>query len=309
MAQAPAPQPAAPAAAQPPAARANAPAAFTPATPPDKVVITVGDTKITAAQFNELIEMLPEQTRSQARGPGRKQFGDQVVRILTLAEEARRRKIDQNPVFKEQAEFQVDNLLAGRMFGELVQASDAELHQYYDEHKGEFEQIHARHILIRAAGSPVPLDPGQKELTDQEALAKAQDIRKQLLAGADFATLASKESDDSGSKGKGGDLSFFHRGQMIGPFEDAAFKLNVGEISEPVKTPFGYHIIRVEAKNPGTFEEAKPEIMRRVQQQKSQEALQELLKKTGSTMDPAFFGTAPPAPPAAPTGLGVSTPK
>ena len=285
LAQAPPPK-------APSAAPQKAAPAFTPAVSPDTVVITVGDTKITAAQFNDLIDMIPEQSRASARGPGRKQFADQIVRVLVMAEEAKRQKLDQSAAYKIQAQFQTDNLLAGRVFGEMGHASDAELHQYYDAHKPEFEQVHARHILIRAKGSPIPLDPGKKELSDEEALAKAKDVRSKLAAGADFAKLASEESDDTGTKGKGGDLGFFHRGQMIPPFEAVAFKLNVGELSEPVKTPFGYHVIQVEAKNAGTYEEAKPEILRKLQPQKAQAALEELVKKTPVVLDSAFFNTA-----------------
>ncbi len=95
----------------------------------------------------------------------------------------------------------------------------------------ETEQVHARHILVNT-----------------EAEAKA--IRQQLLAGADFAALAKKSSIDPGTKDKGGDLGWFGRGVMDPAFEKAAFSLKVGEISEPVKTSFGYHIIQVLARDP-----------------------------------------------------------
>lgn len=282
LAQPPAPGPAVPKTAAP---------AFTPSVPADQVVLSVGDVKLTVAQFNQLIEMLPEQRRSTARGEGREQFANDLVRVLVMAQEGRRLKLNEAPAFKTQSEFQVDNLLAGKVFAQLAQVSDADLHQYFDAHKSEFEQIRARHILVRAAGSPVQLEAGKKELSDQEALAKAQELRKKIAEGADFATLAGQESDDPGSKAKGGDLGFFHRGQSLPPpFEEAAFKMNVGEVSDPVKTPFGYHLIRVEAKNPGTFEEAKPDITRRLGPQKAQAALDELVKKASVTLDPGFFG-------------------
>ncbi|MBV9745003.1 MAG: peptidyl-prolyl cis-trans isomerase, partial [Acidobacteriia bacterium] len=150
-----------------------------------------------------------------------------------------------------------------------------------------------RHILIRASGSPSPAEPGKKELTDAEALAKAQEIRKKLADGADFAQLASTESDDTGSKTRGGDLNFFRHGQMVPPFEQAAFSMKVGEISEPVKSQFGYHIIKVEARK--TFEDSKPEIERRVRQEEGQKILDEMQKKANATLDPEFFGTSAPA--------------
>ena len=99
------------------------------------------------------------------------------------------------------------------------------LKAYYEAHKGEYEQVRARHILIRMQGSPVALPAGQKDLTEDEALAKALEIRQKIVDGADFADLARAESNDSGSSSNGGDLGFFKPGQMLPSFEEAAFAL------------------------------------------------------------------------------------
>jgi parvulin-like peptidyl-prolyl isomerase len=213
-----------------------------------------------------------------------------------LAEEGKRRKIDETAEYKTQLNFQSANLLAGKAFaqiGEAIKIDDADARKYYDAHKNEYEQVRARHILIRASGSPSPAEPGKKELTDAEALAKAQEIRKKLADGGDFAALASAESDDTGSKKNGGELPFFHRGQMVAPFEQAAFALKVGEISEPVKSPFGYHIIKVEAKK--GYEDSKAEIERKMRTEQAQKQLEELEKKSNVVLDPEYFGTGAPA--------------
>ena len=268
-----------------------------PAVPPDKVVISVGGTSFTAAQFSQLMEMLPEANRAAAQTPaGRRQFADEIVRVLVLADEGKRRKLDETSAYKTQTQFQSQNLLAGKAFQALTKPNDAELRAYYEAHQGDFEEVHARHILIRAKGSPVPADPGQKELTEDEALAKAQDLRKKIVEGADFSLLARTESDDS-SKQAGGDLNFFHRGQLVPPFEQAAFALKVGEVSEPVKTPFGYHLIKVEGKKTESFEEAKPEIEKKLQPQKGQGVVEDLVKKAMVNLDSDFFGTEPAAAP------------
>jgi peptidyl-prolyl cis-trans isomerase C len=272
-------------------------AASLPAAPPDKVIISAGDSKITAAQFTALIEMLPEQNRAAVKTvAGRRQFADEIVRVLVLAEEGKRRKLDQTPDYKAQTQFQAQNLLAGKAFVDMGKSSDAELRKYFEEHKAEFEQVHARHILIRVAGSPVPLDIGKKDLSDAEGLAKAQELRKKILAGADFAQVAAEESDD-GSKTAGGDLNFFRRGQMVPAFEQAAFAMKVGEISEPVKTPFGYHLIKVEEKKEPNFETAKPEIEKRLVPEKSKGVVEDMVKKAKVDLDPEFFGE-PDGPPA-----------
>ncbi len=282
--------------AQAPGSKPAAPA-FSPAVSSDKVVISVGEAKITANQFNQLIDMLPEQNRQAARGPGRKQFADEIVQVLVLAQEGKHRKLDEDSAYKVQAQFNAENLLAAKTFADIGRPDESELRKYYEEHKADFEQVHARHILIRAKGSPAPADPGKKDLTEEEALAKAQDLRKKIVAGADFAQIAAQESDD-GSKSAGGDLSFFKRGQMVPPFEQAAFALKVGEISEPVKTPFGYHLIKVEEKRVQSFEDARPEIEKRLGTNRSKAALDELVKKASVNLDPEFFGqaTAPASP-------------
>lgn len=274
----------------PPPAAATEPA---PVVPPDKVVLAVDDIKITAEQYNELVDTLPEQYRNTARGSGRRDFGANLVRVLVLAQEGRNRKIDQTPEFKLLEQIQIANLLAGKTFGQIadgIKVDEADLRAFYDAHKQDYEQVRARHILIRAAGSPAPGEPGKKELTDVEALAKAQEIRKKLAAGGDFAALAAQESDDAGSKDKGGDLNFFKHGQMVPAFDQAAFSMKVGEISEPVKTQFGYHIIKVEARK--TYEDSKPEVERRLRSELAQKALEDLQKKADSTLDPDFFGPA-----------------
>lgn len=266
-----------------------------PVVPPDRVVITVGDLKITAAQFDQMIDALPENYRAIARSGGRKQFADNVVRILVLAEEGRRRKINETSAFKTQAMFSEASMLAGLTSDDLkknAKLDDADLRKYYDAHKSDYELIRVRHILIRMRGSLLPLTPGQKDLTEEEALAKAQEIRKRLLAGENFADLVSTESSDTETIPNGGDTGFFHRGQRVPSFEEAAFALKVGELSEPVKTPFGYHIIRMEAKESKTFEKLRPDLEKKLRPEQVQRAIEELTVKSGASLDPEFFGIA-----------------
>jgi peptidyl-prolyl cis-trans isomerase C len=267
-----------------------------PVVAPDKVVIAVGDVKITAAQFDLIVDSIPEQSRASARGANRKMFADQLVKLLVLAQEGRRRKLDEAPSFKIQTMIQSSNLLAGMTYEQMnkeTKLGEADVRNYYELHKSEFEEVHARHILIRTQGSPVPVKPGQKDLTDSEALARAEEIRKKLQAGSDFATLALAESDDPQSAAKGGDLGTFKRGSMMPAFEEAAFALKPGELSQPVKSQLGYHLIQLEGRSMGkTFEEAKPELEKKMRPEAAQKALDELQKAGSVTMDPDFFGVA-----------------
>ena len=226
-----------------------APVAAT-ATDPNKVVLSVGDLSITAAQYDDIINTLPSQSQAAIRSMGKRAFGERIAELMVLSQEAEKRKLDQAPKLKEQIRFQRENLLAQAMFDELqkgLKVDDASVEKYYNEHKSEFEVLKARHILIRVKGAPMQAIPGKPELSDEEALAKAQSIRKRLEAGEDFATLAKAESDDTGSSAQGGDLGEFRKGMMIPPLEQAALVAKVGVVTDPVKTPLGYHLIKVES--------------------------------------------------------------
>jgi peptidyl-prolyl cis-trans isomerase C len=274
-----------------------------PSVPPDKVVVTVGDQKITAAEFDQIIQSLPPQYQGNARGAGRKQFADNMVKVLVLAQEGKRRKLDETPSFKIQTMFQNANTLAGLAYDQLgkdLKLDDAEIQKYYEAHKADFERVHARHILIRVQGSPLAVRPGQKDLSDAEALAKAQEIRKKIEAGESFDALAREASDDTGSGSNGGDLGFFGHNQMVPPFEEAAFKMKAGELSQPVRTPFGYHLIKVEERESKTLQEMKPELEKRMRPEMAQKSMEALQQKAGVELDPTFFGTAAATPAATP---------
>ncbi|MCU1260893.1 MAG: PpiC-type peptidyl-prolyl cis-trans isomerase [Bryobacterales bacterium] len=265
---------------------------------PNQVILTVGDEKITVKEYDTLVGALPPQYQTAARGAQKRQFAERLVQLKVLSKEAEKRNLDQQPTVKQQLAFDRQNVLAGALYTEMVKSAkvdDESARKYYNDHKADFEQAKGRHILIRFKGSQVPLRAGEKELTDEEALAKAQDLRKKLLAGGDFATLAKAESDDAGSGTNGGDLGTFKHGQMVPAFEQAAFALPAGQVSEPVKTQFGYHLIKVDEKQAKSFEEAKPEITEKLGPEIAKKELDELRKKSPVTFDDAYFGPAAPA--------------
>lgn len=144
-----------------------------------------------------------------------------------------------------------------------VLASDEEVKAHYEAHKDKYAtpEVKARHILVR-------VEPGASEETVNQARAKIEDIKKQLDRGADFAELANKYSDDKSNAEDGGDLGWFGRGVMVKEFEEAAFALEVGKISDPVKTQFGFHLIKVDDKRIRGFEEAKEDVRRDLTRQK-----------------------------------------
>ncbi|HVN05286.1 MAG TPA: peptidylprolyl isomerase [Bryobacteraceae bacterium] len=279
--------------ATPPVTAATAPNAKS--VPPDTVVLTIGDEKMTAADIGRFIDALPEQYRARIRANLR-QFADNIVNLKVMAQEAKRRKLDETPAFKAQVEFQTEELLARELSQNLqttTKVDEATAQKYYEQHKGEYVEVKASHILIREKGSPVPLRKDEKDLTDAEALAKAQEIRKKIADGADFATVAKAESDDVGSGAKGGDLGTFGHGRMVPDFEKAAFTIPVGELSQPVKSPLGYHIIKVESRQEKTFSEVRPEIERRLASDAVRKEVESLKESAHVVMNPDYFGATP----------------
>jgi peptidyl-prolyl cis-trans isomerase D len=124
-------------------------------------------------------------------------------------------------------------------------ATDQEIAQYYQSHQKDYQvpdEVKVRHILIQVA-------PNADAKTDAAAKQKAEDVLKQLKAGGNFAELATKYSDDPGSKTQGGDLGMIQRGVTVPAFENVAFSLKPGQLSDVVKTQFGYHILQVEGKD------------------------------------------------------------
>lgn len=176
--------------------------------------------------------------------------------------------------------------LLDKKFAGKVTVTDQEMKKFYDENPDYFktpERVRASHILVK-------VEPNASEADKAKARQKIEDVQKKVKKGEDFAALA-KQYSDCPSSAKGGDLDYFQRGQMVGPFQDAAFAMNVGEVSDIVETQFGYHLIKVTDKKPAgtvSFEESKDKIKSYLEQQKMGEEVSQYaaqLKKTAKIQE------------------------
>jgi parvulin-like peptidyl-prolyl isomerase len=184
-------------------------------------------------------------------------------------------------------------MLAQMLFRDLQATAKVDataVQKYYDEHKSEYEEVKARHILVRFKDSRVPLREGQKELSDAEAMAKAQELKKKLDTGADFAELAKAESDDTGTGAQGGDLGQFGRGQMVPEFDTAVFAQPVGKVGDPVRSAFGYHLIKVEERKSKTIDEMKDQIEKQLRPELAKQEVEAIKKVNAIGVDEAYFG-------------------
>ena len=200
-------------------------------------------------------------------------------------------KLDEGDAFQLRLKYHQRQALRDAYFDEKIRnsVSEEEAKKVYDERLKQVkpeQEIHARHVLVATE-------------------AEAKEIAERLSKGEDFAVVAKEKSKDVNAEG--GDLGFFGRGQMVKPFEDAAFALEVGKISAPVQTPFGWHIIKIEEKRDRelpSFEQVKEAILGQLVQQKAQqivtglrdsakiEVLDPEIKK--SMDDAQFRGEVPP---------------
>ena len=174
----------------------------------------------------------------------------------------------------------IDELLKTSVVKDIT-VTDEESRKYYNENQDQFkqaEQVKASHILIK-------VEPTASDEQKAEARKKIETVQGKLKKGDDFAAVA-KEYSEGPSKSRGGDLGFFGRGQMVKPFEDAAFAMDVEEVSGVVETNFGYHIIKVSEKKPAStssYSEVKDQLQQHLKQQKTRQAVEayveELRKK------------------------------
>ncbi len=186
---------------------------------------------------------------------------------------------------------------------EKVKIDDAELKKYYDGHMDMYkepEKIKAQHILVKA-------EEGKKD-QETKAKTKADALLAQLQGGADFAKLAKENSDDTSNKDVGGELGAFGKGMMVAEFEEAAWKLKEGELTAaPVKTRFGYHIIKRGASVPAMtkgFPEVKESIRAQLDREKKQKTFEDWLKQLKEKSKIEINEKMTAAPPAAPAAEG-----
>jgi len=250
----------------------------------DDAIAKIGDRKITVSDLNRVISYYDsEKQRAIEQHPQLKeQILRQMVHDIIVSERARKEGFDKRPDVKQNLEFFLNNLLAyeylQKEVGGKVTVSEEEIKDYYENNKDEFitpEMVKARHILIRT-------DRNATEMEKKKAKEKAEAILKRIKGGEDFVKLASEFSEDHGSKPRGGDLGFFPRGRMVKPFEDAAFALKPGEVSEVIESPFGYHIIKVEERKEALlepYEQAKENIREKLLQEKRTARVNEFLEK------------------------------
>ncbi len=248
----------------------------------DKVVakvngrsITEADVRLAEAEIGNDLGSIPAEQR-------RRVLVEYLIENHLLAEAAEGEKLGSGTAFDERMKYWQRRALRDAYFDKSVKGAvtEAEAKKLYDAQVAAAkpsEEARARHILV-------------------ESEVKAKEIFEKIAHGEDFARMAKEHSKDPGSKEEGGDLGYFSRGQMVPQFEDAAFKLKAGEMSQPIQSQFGWHIIKLEDKRQRgapPFDTIKERIMASLVHKKAQDMVQGLRDKAKlEFVDPALKAEA-----------------
>ena len=236
----------------------------------ENVLAVVAGKELTEAQFEAYLKSVPREQQMYAQNPQyREQYKEQFIDLYLFAQLGKDEKMDETDEFKEIMEGARRDILAQLSMRDMlidITVTDDEQKSFYEENKAQFGKgatVSAKHIL-----------------TDSEE--KCQTILKNIEAGEKTFEDAAREFSTCPSGAKGGDLGEFGKGQMVKEFEDAAFDAEIGKVVGPVKTQFGYHLIKVEKKNePKTaeFDEVKGQIFQQLLGKKQNDAYEAKVKE------------------------------
>ncbi len=235
----------------------------------DKVIATINGKAITDADLAVADSEIGADMGSLPEAQKRMSLLEFLIDNQLFAEAAEGEKLNSGPEFENRLTYLKRRALRELYFERVIKSSvsEADARKIYDEQvmqlKAE-EEVQARHILV-------------------ESEEKAKELKGKITAGGDFAVIAKENSKDPGSKDDGGNLGYFGKGQMVPQFEEVVFTLKKGDVSDPVKTQFGWHLIKIEdrrMKPPPAFDIVKDRITQSLLLQKAQQAATTLRAKS-----------------------------
>ena len=240
-----------------------------------KVLATVNGKEISNIDIDNAVKtMNPQQAMHFQSEEGKKRLLEDLINQELIYMDAKARKVDETEEFKKLMEQVEVNMLKQHAINEIFMSNpvtEEEAKAYYEEHKEDFrveEMAKARHILIKA----------ENEEGLEAAETRIKEIAAEIETGEKTFEQAAMDYSDCPSNMQGGDLGLFSKGQMVPEFEEAVFSMNAGEISSPVKTQFGYHLIKVEERHEAgisDFEEVKDDIAQTLGQVKQLKAYED----------------------------------
>ena len=269
-----------------------------PDLPDETVVATLEDgTRITMGDFRKIYAALPPQNQSAVLRD-RKNFLQQWSLMRKLAKMAEEQKLDQQSPFKEALDYNRMAILSQAELNDAVNkinVEQADVVKYYDINKEKYKTVKVKAIYVAFVAD------GKKGLTEEQAKAKAGKLLAEARGGADFGKLAKENSDDETSRAKDGDFATLQPTDSIpDAIRTSVFALKQGEITEPVRQPNGFYLLKAEEVNMRPLSQVRDQILHDLKQQRYQQWLEGLNRDTKVVINsPEFVGEkpAPAAPP------------
>lgn len=236
----------------------------------NKILAVAAGNEITEKDLNAIISRYPEDRRASFQTEqGKKQLIEQLISFELMNKFGKEIELDKTQEYKDAIESiskeVITSMAINKVLGDLT-VTDEEVKKYYEDNKEAFSQpatVSAKHILVA---------------TEEEAKKAKEEIANKELSFEE----AAKKYSTCPSKEQGGNLGSFSRGMMVPEFEEAAFNLEIGVVSEPVKTQFGYHLIVVDEKNEASvksFDEVKDMVLNQLMQQNQHKKYDQILKE------------------------------
>uniref|UniRef100_Q02AM9 PpiC-type peptidyl-prolyl cis-trans isomerase n=1 Tax=Solibacter usitatus (strain Ellin6076) TaxID=234267 RepID=Q02AM9_SOLUE len=284
------------------------PPATLPDVPDDTVIAIFGDgTKLTMAEFKRIYNALPPANQQMALRD-RAQWLHQWEMMRKLTKMAEQAKLDQESPYKEAIDYGRMNVLATAQITATVNAmtvEPAEIVKSYDSNKQKYTQVKVKAIYVAFSDdAAASTTKGKKPLTEAEAKAKVEKLKAALKGGADFVKLVKENSDDETSREKGGDFATLRYTDNIpDAFRAAVFALKKGDVSEPLKQPNGFYLLRAEEVTVSPLSEVRDDIYNQLKNDRATQWLDQVNRDSKvQIMSQEFVGhpAAPPAPPKAP---------
>ena len=236
----------------------------------NKVLAVAAGYEITEKDLNAIIARYPQDRRAAFQNDqAKKQLVEQLISFELMNKFGKEMKLDETQEYKDAMESISKEVITSMAINKIladITVTDEEVKKYYDENKSAFEKpatVSARHILVA---------------TEDEA----KNIKEEISNGTTSFSDAAMKYSTCPSKEQGGALGEFSRGMMVPEFEEAAFNAEIGKVTEPVKTQFGYHLIIVDSKNEAStknFEEVKDGVLQQLIQERQHKKYDEMLKE------------------------------
>jgi parvulin-like peptidyl-prolyl isomerase len=255
-----------------------------------KVVLEIGKYQVSDAELKQILKQMSIEQKMNYLGRGEKGMEELINDIAErhlLAEAARERKMTDAPEVQAGMLMASDAVLYQAFYKKEILdkvVPETEIRAFYDKNKDRLilpEQIRVRQIFVSPrAETEIKNSEGNDAKTEEQAKQKIDQIAAELKKGADFAEVAKRLSEDP-SAANGGEMPWFGRGRMVQTFEEAAFKLSPGQISEPLKTEFGYYILQLQEKRSKTeipYEQVRDQIQTQIASSR-QDMIQKMYQK------------------------------